>query len=147
MRLPRPEDHRNGTREGRGHRSVNSFHLRENAIVAEPANAWDAQVTVDTFCAQQCHYALVLGRTHRHGNFPVTGAVQLGQMGTRMFGQMLPVPVDSDVTTRALATTPDYAPCFACHDPHGTGAPDGDTPSNKMLRMEWKNDLCRVCHI
>ena len=146
LRQPRPEDHRNGTHEGRGHRSVNSFHLRQAAIVVDPVNPWDAQITIDTFCSQQCHNALAIGRNHRHGDYPVVGAVQLGQGGTRMTGETLPIPVDSDVTTRATPVAPDYAPCISCHDPHGTGAPDNNKASNRMLRMEWTNDLCRVCH-
>ena len=138
LRQPVPEDHRNGTREGRGHRSLNSFHLRTVAIVAQPANPNDAQVAFDVnFCYLLCHSAQ-----------RITSDLHAAKVRLRVAGESLPLPVDSDITTRALGTKPDYLVCVSCHDPHGTGVTDNKGTSNEMLRMDWfsSSTLCDVCH-
>lgn len=138
QRQPVPEDHRNGIREGRGHRSINSFHLRSVAIVAQPVNPNDAQVAFDrNFCYLQCHSAL-----------RIDNDLHAAKVNLRMAGQSLPLPVDSDITTRALTTRPDFVVCVTCHDPHGSGVTDNKGTSNEMLRMDWyaSSDLCNVCH-
>lgn len=64
-----------------------------------------------------------------------------------------PWPVDSDISTNAGTSEPDYAPCVTCHDPHGTGITDHkNLPSNNsnfMLRGDFLTDpdYCKVCHI
>ena len=80
LRQPRPEDHRNGTREGRGNRSVNSFHLRSGCHRRAAAQSLERagrhrHLTSATTPA--------IGRNHRHGNYPADAAVELGQGQTR----------------------------------------------------------------
>ena len=67
-------------------------------------------------------------------------------------GNYVTFPIDTDISTNASTTEPDYAPCISCHDPHGTNTPDhhgsATTQSNFMLRYTWisNSDLCIVCH-
>jgi hypothetical protein len=155
MREPTPAEHRDGLRQGREHRSLNSFHLRTEFIVAQPRNPWDAQVAFDNACATLCHKAWGVGdMRHARDSVPAVNAVQLGTHMTARNGEALSVPVDSDITTRATTAEPDFAVCVSCHDPHGTGTADASgglvSGSNRMLRAAGigaSSALCLFCHI
>jgi hypothetical protein len=155
MRQPRPGDHRNGFREGRGRQSVNAYHLRPGFIVAAPQHPWDAQLTFDNYCTTACHPAAkVPAWSHSPDADPAVGAVQLGTLNdlgypfTRTDGETLSVPVDSDITRRATPAEPDFAPCVSCHDPHGSGSMQvARHASNLMLRGDYTGQLCRFCHL
>lgn len=138
LRLPEPRDHRNGVREGRAQRpaqrSVNAYHLRPGFVVAEPRTPWEAQVTFDGYCYTACHQAGVIRDMRHEGDTTPADAdyrsVRLGTHLTAADGESRNVFVDSDLTSRATRTEPDFVPCVACHDPHGTGTP---APVNNMM--------------
>ncbi|MBI5486328.1 MAG: hypothetical protein HY905_03240, partial [Deltaproteobacteria bacterium] len=53
-----------------------------------------------------------------------------------------------DLTTLANGGA-DYAPCVACHDPHGTGTVEVTRTTNRMVRDPWIDPpapLCLGCH-
>ncbi len=154
--------HRDGilhvTTGGHTLRTGNTYHLRTGFINPAPVNTWDVQVTFDNYCYTACHqgYGVV---NHRHGKNPTPNVVMFGLGHTTSdadSGSPRPVtyPVDSDLTTLASRTNPDYAPCISCHDPHGTGVQDHSgsaaTHSNRMLRdnFTYTSDdaLCVSCH-
>jgi predicted CXXCH cytochrome family protein len=72
-------------------------------------------------------------------------------MGTHLTypgGDARAYPMDIDLNTGATGVT-DYAPCVACHDPHGTGTTDkAPSTTNRMMRANWKSvsTLCVQCH-
>jgi predicted CXXCH cytochrome family protein len=75
--------------------------------------------------------------------------LRLGLAGTDPLGRNIPegIPLDDDLTTAADPSSPLFAPCVTCHDPHGSGSPDvTKSNSNAMLRLAFKRDLCVICH-
>ncbi len=140
LRLPAPSEHRNGVREGRpqrgAQRSVNPYHLRAGFLVAQPRQPWEAQVAFDNYCYAACHRGYSI-RDMRHERDTLPGAanyrsVEMGTHLTDPDAESRGIYADSDLTSRATPTEPDYVPCVACHDPHGTAAPA--PVKNKMLR-------------
>jgi hypothetical protein len=151
--------HRNGILNSalRGqYRNNNTAHLK-TFFFGDESLPEGVQVNFDQACWTRCHQGL--GRkNHRHSRDGDL-VVRFGVLGTRADADgtraALPYPVDSDLTTRASTADPDFAPCVACHDPHGTGVLDakggvtGPRSRNVMLRDVWwsyPNTLCRNCH-
>jgi hypothetical protein len=150
MRLPAPGDHRNGVLERVENRTVNPLHLRAGFIPSRSGSAWEVQTTFDDYCAAACHQGFgVLDMRH----LSVSGArpyLQLGYGSTDALGRSIPegVPLDSDLSSLAGASSPHFATCVTCHDPHGTGVTDQTRGSNHMVRMKYvtESTLCLICH-
>jgi hypothetical protein len=132
-------------------RNVNTAHLRAE-FLGRPAPEWDVQVTFDNACLAArpelggCHDTEEPRHRHSVDADPAAGAVQFGQKGSIANGESIPYPVDSDLSTNAATTSPDFAPCISCHNPHGTNTVDGSYPDNRMLRDERTDTLCKTCH-
>ncbi len=161
--------HVNGTLnsvELRQNLNGNTAHLRTFFFDTESED-YHVQINFDSGCFNgppggQCH-AFLSGfgfkdMRHAKDSDPVANAVKFGTHITRSDGEAAGIPIDSDLTTRASTAEPDYAPCIACHNPHGTGNTNHKgavaTQSNKMIRREmgggdwWRNStpFCTVCH-
>jgi predicted CxxxxCH...CXXCH cytochrome family protein len=133
----------------------NTAHLKAYYFGTEAAPS-DVQVNFDGGCYTQCHQGMGI-KNHRHSQGD--NVVQFGHHGSILDADTLPgtlpYPVDSDLTTRASTSDPDFAPCVSCHNPHGTGVTDvkgggtGPAKKNRMLRDTWwssPNTLCNNCH-
>ncbi len=139
----------------------NTVHLVSTFFGTE-GQPYSVQVNADAGCYEpagdnsRCHrmYVEIAGTMqnmrHEKDSDPAANAVQFGTHSTKSDGDTISWPIDSDITTRASTTDPDFAPCFACHDPHGTGTTDIDgVTNNRMLRGNWKSQstaFCTTCH-
>jgi hypothetical protein len=136
--------HRNGVVEGRGNTTANTYHLKAAFISTNTSVSSNQQTTFNTTCIKSCHNGIYL-KLCQLGQRKV---VKFGNSGTVSDGDLVPLPIDSDLTSYASPAEPDYAVCVSCHNPHGTGVTDTEG-SNKMLRDTWRsapNTLCRTCH-
>ena len=128
----------------------NVYHLVEGYILADPASEWDVQVRFDEQCWTACHKpAGVKDMRHERDGDPVPGAVQMGQHLSFSRTADLEYLMDGDLTlTEFTKEPPHFAPCVACHDPHGTGSTDTTRGTNKMVRDNYRNPplLCTRCH-
>ncbi len=146
-----PDTHQDGVLnsvEQRLNLNDNTAHLRSFFFNTE-AEDYDVQVNFDNGCfygpaGGQCHAALAgygfKDMRHAKDGDPAPNAVWFGSHTTRTDGETAGVPIDSDLTTRAGTNEPDYAPCIACHNPHGTGNTNhkgtAAANSNVMIRPE-----------
>jgi hypothetical protein len=151
--------HMDGTLNGRlspDTRNANSFHLNSSFIAASLTNQWDVQVTFDAACSGPVAGCHTSGNQMRHAldAVPAANAVEFGQHESRPAGPSnTPPPTmfyDRHLTNLSgIDTTPNYALCVTCHDPHGTGvtSPRADG-NNKMMLYRWANPsrLCTKCH-
>jgi hypothetical protein len=148
----------------KGNATSNTSHLKSEFFTAYPPvgpGGWSQQVYMDNYCYNKCHLAQGV-KDMRHDNDTTTTdtnhwSVQMGTHLTKSAAtaiQAIPYPFDRDLTTNALGPTY-YAPCSACHDPHGSTNQNhnGTTGSNHMVRDDWTNSnggtdaLCKNCHI
>ncbi len=149
LRLPMPGFHRNGRLEPRDQVTANSYHLRSGFINAAPTQAWDVELTFDSYCSLACHKAAGVPEMEhceaRKGGRPY---LELGLGGTGAGGTAIPgsFPLDHDLTSAAPPGPPLFAPCVTCHDPHGTASVATVSGSNRMLRLSYRRELCMICH-
>lgn len=161
------EGHLDGVQGGRGSANANTFHLKaefftlyRNGATGEHA----VQVALDNYCYLKCHATASPApvRNHRHEadslgpdgrrgtaddilTMPPRDVVTLG---THMTLTSVPLRMDSDLNSTVNGGT-NFAPCVACHDPHGTSNPDTKSGTNRMVRMEFlsgASPLCTACH-
>jgi hypothetical protein len=146
--------HNNGTLnsvELKQNPSENTAHLipAKYMLPGTATNDWDVQLKFDTGCSGlpatgACH------NTHRHGigSTPVLRAVQFGDGSTVADGESIRYPIDSALSTKATTAERDFAPCIACHNPHGTSVSEPNKTTNRMLRDMWDtvDTLCVECH-
>ncbi|MBI4914296.1 MAG: hypothetical protein HY825_00470 [Acidobacteria bacterium] len=141
--------------------NANTSHLVPGYFTGASGNNYSWQVAMDKFCSD-CH---ALGTNNvadmRHERDTTSGdpnyhSVELGTHLTKTGAPPPPsetvtVPMDSDLTTNA-GGAPHYAPCGACHNPHGTTTTDvrggGPNAKNRMLIDAWfsQPSLCLRCH-
>jgi hypothetical protein len=141
-------------------RNANTAHLKAEFFTrsAPPAvpvgsGAWDVQVYFDNYCALQCHPgASVPDMRHEQDTLVSDNnhwSVEFGTHLTYAGGDARNIPIDVDLNTNAAGGA-DYAPCVACHDPHGTTVNEPSKTSNRMVRDQWLTPsavLCAYCHI
>jgi hypothetical protein len=133
----------------------NTSHLKAAFINASGGGA-AVQVNFDAACAA-CHLAAGVEK-HSHyaeEDVPQETDVRFGTHLTVSDGSLITphLPIDIDLSTLAPPGPPHYAPCVACHNPHGTINTETKTlpasaTSNLMLRFPLfkKADFCNVCH-
>ena len=145
--------HRNGRlhnmETGPNYPTENTMHLQAAFIDSAPDNPWDVQVAFDDACTA-CHASYgIMEMRHDRDGLPVPNAAEFGTHLTVPDGETIPWPVDSDLSTYASRTGPNYATCVSCHDPHGTGIVETGSSSNYMLRAKWRSSsaLCDTCHV
>lgn len=128
--------------------NVNTAHLNV-AYLGAASPDWAVQVTFDNRCSLQCHPSSMRHRHTRDAD-PAVGAVRFGDKGSGPGdGELIALPIDSALSTNAATTAPDFAPCIACHDPHGTSIVEADRQTNLMLRDNFiePGNLCSLyCH-
>lgn len=144
------------TPRAKGNPNTNTAHLLPVFFTKYPANGpgeYRWQVALDNYCYRECHQSRGL-RDMRHEMDTLPGdpehwSVEAGTHLTR--ATPTSCIVDADVTTDAAAL-PNYAPCIACHNPHGSPNTDSDTfgagATNRMLGVDWHRamTLCNDCH-
>jgi hypothetical protein len=137
--------------EQRLNRNSNTVHLN-SSFIGTASPAYSVQVAFDNAC-WNCHSTYgMLNMRHENDSLPAANVVQFGTHLSVTDGASIPTgyPIDYDLSTLAPSGAPHYAPCSACHNPHGTGVPDRDaaTGSNYMLRKNYKSttELCNICH-
>jgi len=135
--------------------NTNTAHLKASFINASGGNA-GIQINFDAVCAA-CHLARGVSK-HKHyvdSDIPAEVDVRFGTHTTRSNGSLLTphLPIDIDMSTLAPAGAPHYAPCVACHNPHGSVNTDtkgqpASAASNFMLRYPAfsSKSLCNICH-
>lgn len=141
--------HLDGVVQGKGNATANTYHLVSGFINTDPVNPWSVQVRFDDYCYSACHHTRTIDMRHARDTIPAPGVMLLGSHNTYPDGDLIPLPIDDCLTTLALPEEPDFAPCIACHDPHGTAtiSPRADG-NNKMARHRWSSTavLCEQCH-
>jgi hypothetical protein len=141
-----------------GSRKVNTYHLKTDGpfpfVNAAAPDDHTTQVTFDDACFNRCHYAaLGMAGDMRHWGQtvpePVFGISKFGNAGTVQDGDTLAWPIDSDISTRASGSNPDYLTCSTCHNVHGTPVVRNGYPSNRMLRQSNTPSapFCGTCHL
>ena len=127
-------------------RTANTAHLKPGYF---PGGAgYATQLNFDSYCTSQCHPASQIGAMTHADSDPAAGVVRMGDHLTISNGDSISYPMDQDLSTNASGATY-YAPCVACHDPHGTTAAEpAKNNLNRMLRDQWvtTNPLCNKCH-
>jgi hypothetical protein len=151
-----------GETAAKGNRNANTAHLSP-FYFGTATGASKVQVDFDNGCYTQCHLGISSNAKFdmRHSKNPPVAP--FGPPHCIADGLTIPWPVDYDLSTTAPAAAPHYAPCVACHNPHGTGTTDkyyawdysgtdGIPYTNFMLRGNWKTQssvpgvFCKVCH-
>ncbi len=149
LRQPTPGDHRNGILEPGERTTRNSYHLRAGFIDTTPSQAGDVQLTFDNYCFIACHRAAGV-INHRHTT-KSPYYVQFGHNLSDAEAGAVPAgfPLDHHLTSATSPTRPIFAPCVACHNPHGTDMPDTSKASNHMVRLRYSStsELCGICHL
>jgi hypothetical protein len=156
--------------------NTNNAHLKPEYFTKYPANGlgtYRYQVAVDNYCTSECHLGApnnVKEMRHERDTAPADADHNAVLFGTHLTvadgynslnvklpaagGNYMNYPIDLDLTTNAALLGPYYAPCVACHDPHGSTSTDTKgskaNSSNRMLRDQFQTktaDLCVTCHI
>jgi hypothetical protein len=133
----------------------NTAHLKAEFFtkyVSAAGNDSSWQRAMDAYCYSKCHQPNgVPAMDHSPGDEPVPGAVQLGRHLTMPSTAGI---MDGDITTSA-GGMPNFSPCVACHNPHGSTNTDtkgggGPEAKNHMLVDDWQHNgspLCLHCHL